>query len=126
VALDFSPLGTARANGAVAPMDRSFGTYPMSVFGIAHAIHRYDGTKHLDAGPIAYAILAIRDWEHRFPSDPWIARELLAMQRVYEHAKTPEGAHYEHAVALWIENDYPSSAFARASRADLARERKAR
>ena len=122
VTLDFTPLGAPTvSNGANAPMDVSFGTYPMSVLGIARAIHHYDGTKRLDDGPIAYAIVAIRDWEHHYPNDPWIARELLAMQRVYEHAHSAEGAAYERAVAMWLENDYPSSVFAISSRSDLAK-----
>jgi hypothetical protein len=102
-------------------MDSSFGAYPMSVFGIASAIHRYDGTKRLDDGPIAYAIVAIRDWEHRYPNDPWIARELLAMQRLYEHAHTERGKACERAVAVWLEHDYPASIFASSSRNDLVK-----
>ena len=121
VTLDFTPLGApATVGGASAPMDMTFGIYPMSVFRIAQAIHRYDGTKRLDDGPIAYAIVAIRDWERRYPNDPWIPRELLAMQRVYEHAHTAEGTAYERSVATWLENDYPSSAFAGSSRRDLS------
>jgi hypothetical protein len=120
VALDFTPLGTAaEVTGASAPMDVSFGIYPMSILGIESAIHRYDGTRSLDDGPIAYAIPAIRDWEHRFPHDPWIARELLSMERVYAHARTDEGDRYARAVAVWLERDYPHSHYTTLCRRDF-------
>jgi hypothetical protein len=124
VSLDFAPLGVEHTSDAVAdmaPADVSFGQYPMSVTGIQNAIHRYDGTSRLDDGPIAYAIVAIRDWERRYPRDPWIARELLAMQRVYEHARTDEGHAYAEHVATWLESDYPTTEYAEHSRAEFGR-----
>jgi hypothetical protein len=124
VTLDFTPFGPAYvANGStlLAPADTSFGRYPMSVSGIENAIRRYDGTAQLDDGPIAYAIVAIRDWETRFPRDPWIARELLYVQRVYEHANTGEGLSYAHHIATWVQTDYPSTEYARLSSSELAK-----
>ena len=46
VALDFSPIAPSAASAGekLAPMDLSFGIYPMSVLGIMSAIKRYDGT----------------------------------------------------------------------------------
>jgi hypothetical protein len=128
VTLDFDPFGAAHVANAplqLAPADISFGQYPMSVTGIENAIHRYDGTTHLDDGPIAYAIVAIRDWETRFPRDPWIPRDLLYMQRVYEHARTEEGRAYAEHVAAWLEADYPQTEFARQSRMEFAKFRAA-
>ena len=120
VTLDFTPLGApATVGGASAPMDMTFGIYPMSVFRIAQAIHRYDGTKRLDDGPIAYAIVAIRDWERRYPNDPWIPRELLAMQHVYKHARTSEGERYAHEIAKWLQADYAATKFAHESRSEI-------
>lgn len=110
VALDFSPLGGHAAEKAgLAPADISFGVYPMSVIGIENAIRRYDGTSRLDDGPIAYAVLAIRDWETRFPHDPGIARSLLYLQRAYEHAGTAEGLEYARRTATWLQTDYPAT-----------------
>jgi hypothetical protein len=124
VSLDFAPLGVERASDAVAdmaPADVSFGQYPMSVTGIENAIHRYDGTSRLDDGPIAYAVVAIRDWERRYPRDPWIPRVLFAMQRVYEHAGTSEGHAYAERIATWLETDYPTTEYADRSRAEFGR-----
>ena len=124
VTLDFTPFGVAHvasASARLAPIDTSFGHYPLSVTGIHNAIRRYDGTTRLDDGPIAYAIVAIRDWETRFPRDPWIPRELLYIQRVYEHAHTDEGLGYAQRVAAWLETDYPATEYAGLSRTELAK-----
>jgi len=123
VSLDFTPFGSAHAANAatkLAPADASFGPYPMSVIGISNAIAHYDGTRHLDDGPIAYALAAIRDWESRFPRDPWIARDLFGMQRVYEHARTNEGFAYAQHVATWLQTDYPGTEYAALSGQELA------
>jgi hypothetical protein len=121
VALDFSPIAPSAASAGekLAPMDLSFGIYPMSVLGIMSAIKRYDGTTRLDDGPIAYAIVAIRDWERRYPNDPWVARELLAMQHVYKHARTSEGERYAHEIAKWLQADYAATKFAHESRSEI-------
>jgi hypothetical protein len=124
VTLDFTPLGgvhAANATTALAPADVSFGQYPMSVTGIQNAIHRYDGTSQLDDGPIAYAIVAIRDWESKYPRDPWIARDLLYFQRLYQHAHTDEGIAYARHVAKWLQSDYPGTEFATLSGRELAK-----
>lgn len=112
VALDFTPFGpehAAKAEDRLAPADESFGEYPMSVMGIENAIRHYDGNGRLDDGPIAYALVAIRDWERRFPRDPWIARELLGLEHAYQHARTSEGFAYAWRVARWLQTDYPQT-----------------
>jgi hypothetical protein len=124
VTLDFTPLGgahAASASTALAPADVSFGHYPMSVTGIENAIHRYDGTSNLDDGPVAYAIVAIRDWESKYPRDPWIARDLLSVQRLYQHAHTDEGLAYARHVANWLQTDYPDTQYAGLSGRELAK-----
>ena len=122
VTLDFTPFGAAHVANAstqLAPADRLFGRYQMSVVGIGNAISRYDGTTRLDDGPIAYAVVAIRDWEKRFPRDPWIPRDLLYMQRVYERSHTGEGLTYAQHVAAWLQTDYPATEYAALSGREL-------
>jgi hypothetical protein len=123
VTLDFTPLGsdrTADVSAGKAPADASFGHYEMSIIGIENAIRRYDGTTALDDGPIAYAVDAIRDWEHRFPSDPWIARDLFSLQRVYERVRTAQGFDFANRVARWLQTDYPQAQYASISGMELA------
>jgi len=122
VTLDFTPLGQpAGSSDALASADTSFGHYPMSIFGIHNAIKKYDGTSSLDDGPIAYCVVAIRDWESRFPHDPSIPREMLYLQRDYEHANTSEGFEYARRLATWLQTDYPRTVFASMSRGELAK-----
>ncbi len=129
IALDFTPLG-ARAASPVreAPADVSFGIYPLSVFGIENAIKRADaradayanGLERFDVGPIAYSVVAIRDWERRYPSDPWIPKELLGLCHFYEHVGTSDAHAAATRAADWLRHDYPSSAYAKAADDALA------
>jgi hypothetical protein len=129
IALDFTPLGTHVAtHGPEAPADMSFGIYPLSVFGIENAIKRADaradeyasGVERFDVGPIAYSVVAIHDWERRYPSDPWIPKELLGLCRFYVHVGTSDARDAATHAANWLRHDYPSSAYARAADDTLA------
>jgi hypothetical protein len=128
VHLEFTPLGAAvaKARTGAAPMDESFGHYPMSVFGIANAIARADkalaagAAPTLTDGPIAYAVDSLRDWERRYPNDPWIAQDLFALERFYVHAGTDESRQCAERVSAWIAADYPHSPFAERARRAVA------
>jgi hypothetical protein len=129
IALDFTPVGTPVAShGPEAPADVSFGIYPLSVFGIENAIKRADaraddyasGVERYDVGPIAYSVVAIRDWERRYPSDPWIPKELLGLCRFYVHVGTSDARDAATHAADWLRHDYPASAYARAASDALA------
>jgi hypothetical protein len=128
VHLEFAPLGTpvAKARPGAAPMDESFGHYPMSVFGIANAIARADkalaggDAPTLTDGPIAYAVDSLRDWERHYPKDPWIAQDLFALERFYVHAGTGESRECAERVSAWIAADYPHSPFAERARRAIA------
>jgi len=129
IALDFTPLGSqVNPHGPEAPADVSFGVYPLSVFGIENAIKRADaraddyanGVERFDVGPIAYSVVAIRDWERRYPSDPWIPKELLGLCRFYVHVGTSDARDAATHAADWLRHDYPSSAYARAADDTLA------
>jgi hypothetical protein len=124
IALDFTPVGTPVAShGPEAPADVSFGIYPLSVFGIENAIKRADaraddyasGVERYDVGPIAYSVVAIRDWERRYPSDPWIPKELLGLCRFYVHVGTSDARDAATHAADWLRHDYPASAYALAN-----------
>jgi len=123
IALDFTPLATQiPSHGPEAPADVSFGIYPLSVFGIENAIKRADaraddyanGVERFDVGPIAYSVVAIHDWERRYPNDPWIPKELLGLCRFYVHVGTSDAREAATHAADWLRHDYPSSAYAKA------------
>lgn len=103
----------------LAPADEYFGHARLSVLGIANTIKdagvRLDEgnapSKMLD-GPLAFAEDALRDWEHQFPNDPWIARDLYALELAYLRAPTPRGNALAHHAAAWLIADYPDNPLA--------------
>ena len=123
VNLDFTPLGehvVSTAAGTAAPADVNFGSFPLSVLGIENTIRTAEtlvpdyarGTRRVDDGPIAYAVVAIRDWEHKYPSDPWIAKDILALAKFYTHVGTSQARDCAERAAHWVAHDYPKTAYA--------------
>jgi hypothetical protein len=85
----------------LAPADEYFGRFQLSVLGIANVIR--DAEAKLDAGgdaadviegPLAFASDALADWEARYPRDPWIVKDKLALDHAYRKARgeTPVAA----------------------------------
>jgi hypothetical protein len=110
---------------ALAPADEYFGRYGLSVLGIANTLHDADARLQSGAtpasilnGPLAFAGDAIAAWQHKYPADPWIAKDLLALERVYLHA--PGGAQRARETAAWLGRDYPATEYAMLGREELA------
>ncbi|HEX3549251.1 MAG TPA: hypothetical protein VHT53_02695 [Candidatus Elarobacter sp.] len=110
----------------MAPADEYFGHARLSVLGIANTIR--DAGARLDEGrpaqplldgPLAFANDAIRAWETKFPNDPWIARDLLALEVAYVHAGTPRGMDLARRTEAWLVQDYPGAPEARDARVAL-------
>jgi hypothetical protein len=112
---------------ALAPADEYFGHYKLSVLGIANTIrdvgHRLedgrDASSMID-GPLAFVTDAIRDWERAYPRDPWIAKDLLALEVVYLRAQAPEAMPLARRTEFWLVRDYPDAAATRIGRRRLA------
>jgi len=85
----------------------------MSILGITNAIR--DAAAHLDRGDDPEAIItglswtedAIRDWEHRFPRDPWIVKSLTNLRALYGRITSTHGPESLRRVSDWLEHDYP-------------------
>jgi len=110
----------------MAPADEYFGHYRLSVLGIANTIR--DAGARLDEGrapqqivegPLAFANDAIRAWQAQYPNDPWIAKDLLALEVAYTRAGTPHGNELARQTAAWIVHDYPDAPAARDARLAL-------
>lgn len=75
-----------------APADEYFGPYQQSVLEIRNRLNDYDrlnGHTMLDpsvAGYLDHLQLAIRDWEHKYPRDPWLPPILGHLMREYWRA----------------------------------------
>jgi len=100
----------------LAPADEYFGRARLSVLGIANIIK--DTGLRLDEGAAPPTMLdgqltfvndALRDWESQFPNDPWIARDLYALELTYLRAHTPRGVGLARRTAAWLMHDYPNN-----------------
>jgi hypothetical protein len=111
---------------ALAPADEYFGRARMSVLGIANTIR--DAGARIDEGspppsrvdgPLAFVGDAIRDWQRQFPRDPWIARDLYALELVYLRVHNPQGLALARSTENWLVRDYPDCTAARDARVAL-------
>jgi hypothetical protein len=122
---DAYPSGTVPMR-ALAPADEYFGHARMSVLGIANTI-RDAGARLAEGapppsmvdGPLSFVADAIRDWERQFPRDPWIARDLYALETVYLRAHTAEAFALARATENWLIRDYPDARATRDARLAL-------
>jgi hypothetical protein len=122
-----SPVMAQDSQRGLAPADEYFGHYKLSVLGIANTIRdagaRIDGgtdPSALIAGPLKFATDALHDWEQQYPSDPWIAKDLLALEVVYLRVSSDEGFRLASQTEAWLSADYPDSDQAAQGRSELA------
>ena len=106
----------ADVNPNAAPADEYFGPYQQSVLEIRNRLNDYDqlaGSTMLDpsvGGYLDHLQLAIRDWQHRYPRDPWLPPMLAHLMREYwraGQASSPTGV----AALAFMRSSYPDSAF---------------
>jgi hypothetical protein len=114
-------------DASLAPADEYFGRFNLSVLGIANSI-RDSGTRidagddpaQLFRGPLAFATDAIHAWEERYPDDPWIAKDLLALETVYLKVPTDDGFRLASSTEAWLLSDFPTSAYGAQAQQRLA------
>jgi cyanate lyase len=113
--------------GAKAPADEYFGRLKMSILGVRNTInvvdYRADNATDDGARDLCHKLMltedALRDWQAKYPADPWIPRFGYALVKVYEkidadlHEETANDASV-HAIDLggWLDRTYPGSEFA--------------
>lgn len=114
----------------LAPADEYFGRYNLSVLGIANTIRDADtrlnsgGDPHaMLSGPLSFVTDAMKDWEQKYPTDPWIAKDLLALEGVYLHVPTDEGFRLASQTEAWLIADYANTDYAAQGRSQLASNR---
>ncbi len=105
-------------DATLAPADETFGRFNLTVLGVANSIRdsgsRLDaGTdpRTLVAGPLAFATDAMHAWESRYPGDPWIAKDLLALEAVYLKIPTDDALRLASHMEAWLLADFPASAY---------------
>lgn len=99
----------------------------MSILGIGNVIR--DQTKKYDARPdlleselgaVKFAVDAIKDWERKYPDDPWIAKSLFALERFYNRIPNDECREDARATMVWLVRDFPNTWYGRTGKRELA------
>jgi hypothetical protein len=111
----------------LAPADEYFGRFNLSILGVTNTIR--DAGNRLDAGadphaivdgPLYFATDALRDWKQKYPTDPWLPKELLALENVYLRVPGDDGPRLAARTEAWLIADFPSSSYADQGRKQLA------
>ena len=133
IAAFFATLAPAVAQDSLrglAPADEYFGRYNLSVLGIANTIRdagaRMDSggdARTMLSGPLSFVNDAMKDWVQKYPTDPRIAKDLLALETVYLRVPTDDGFRLATQTEAWLIADYPSSEYAVKGRSELATNR---
>ena len=112
----------------VAPADEYFGRLKMSILGIRNQLHdldlrlQYDPTKSEDVlGAAAFVEDALRDWEHKYPADPWLAKSIYQLSALYSHVHTDHGQQNAARVVRWLLTRYARTPYASQARGEMAR-----
>ncbi|GAC1390605.1 MAG: hypothetical protein NVSMB31_07690 [Vulcanimicrobiaceae bacterium] len=104
---------------APAPADEYFGHLKMSILGIRNQLVRL--TRQVEqnpsegdstTGPASLTEESIKEWEQKYPSDPWLAKTVYMLVHMY--AKIPSAAGHSSALRAlgWLISKYPNSEFA--------------
>lgn len=125
--IDLSPIAHATGEPRFAPADVTFGHYHLSIMGIGNEIAlagaRFGDAserQELESGAFVYVVDAMRDWERKYPNDPGIPRDLLAIVHVYHRLHSVTGREFAERAAAWLEHDYPESRSAETAQSELS------
>lgn len=107
----------------VAPADEYFGRLKMSILGIRNQLRdldarlQYTPEKSSDVlGSAAYVEDALHDWEHKYPADPWLAKDVYQLTSLYSHVHTDEGHRCENRTMQWLLGRYGKTRYAHEAR----------
>ena len=100
----------------VAPADEYFGHLKMSILGIRNTLKDlalkadYNQTNAEQIfGSAAFAEEALREWEHKYPRDPWLAKTVAGLVHMYSKVPTVQGRAKMHAALAWLTSRYGST-----------------
>jgi hypothetical protein len=112
VALASCYVGAA-ARSRVAPADEYFGRMKMSILEIGNRL-RDTTIRAARGGAMADSLMhdalatedAIRDWERKYPADPWLARDVAMLVHIYAQLQTAPAVAHRHVCLTWLQTRY--------------------
>lgn len=122
------PLHAVAATHAfrVAPADEYFGRLKMSILGIRNQLHdlelRLEYTPNNGEavlGSAAFIEDALHDWEHKYPQDPWLAKDVYELTSLYAHVHTAHGRSCANRSLRWLLGRYGRTRYGAQARAQI-------
>ncbi len=119
-------VAMAKFTSRVAPADEYFGRLKMSILGIRNELRDLDqrltyspdgGASSL--GTALFVENAIRDWEAKYPADPWLARSVYQLTHVYAKIHTEEGHQRAVSALHWLTSRYSGSPFCNVAQTEV-------
>ena len=100
----FAALFIAALSLGPAPADEYFGPFKESVLEIRNRLVAFERDTSWDlkrhVGAIDNVELAIEDWYHKYPRDPWIYGFSARMAHIYERANAARCRGWHHMIVL--------------------------
>ena len=110
----------------VAPADEYFGRLKMSILGIRNQLHdlglrlQYAPEKSEDVlGSAAMVEDAMRDWERKYPADPWLAKSVYELTELYARVHTEHGRQSASRALRWLLGRYGQTAYGAQARVQI-------
>jgi hypothetical protein len=107
----------------VAPADEYFGRQKLSILGIGNMIKDMRLRVEADMsksgtiyGTLADVENALHDWETKYPSDSWVAKNIELLEAVYFEVPEDRAHQLGTRIEAWLVRDYPRSAYAATGR----------
>lgn len=110
----------------VAPADEYFGRLKMSILGIRNQLHDLDArlqfTPEKSEDVIGSASMvedALHDWEHKYPADPWLAKDVYQLMQMYSRIHTDHGRQITARTLHWLLQRYGRTSYAMRAKTQL-------
>jgi hypothetical protein len=110
----------------VAPADEYFGRLKMSILGIRNQLHdlslrlQFSPDKSEDLlGSAAMVEDAMRDWEHKYPADPWLPKSVYELTSLYANVHTEHGQTDATRCLRWLLGRYGRTRYGSLARTQI-------
>uniref|UniRef100_E6Q333 Uncharacterized protein n=1 Tax=mine drainage metagenome TaxID=410659 RepID=E6Q333_9ZZZZ len=106
---------TAPPAEASAPLDEYFGRMQLSPIGIGNELHlvasrSQNASDARNSLPLLTLIEdSLHDWQHKYPHDDWIPKNLVRLEHDYLLVPTLGGRIHAMHVIEWLRTDYPGT-----------------